>query len=162
MRTGPLFVPIYLVSAVLAYVAFTPEQTGHFERSAKEFRVMAFRDGKPVPTTLAALAKRDPTLRFLLPAAREVDVPGGDLHRATVTEKGADWQVVTYEFGNTISSTSRYRAFADRVEPISHRVTFHPGVLIMLVALTLPAWLAALLAAWAWRRLRTARAPSGS
>ena len=161
MRTGPLFVPIYLASVLLAYFALTPEQTGNFERSAKQFRVMAFRDGKPVPTTLAALAQRDPALRFLLPG-REVDLPGGDLHRAVVTEKGADWQLVTYEFGNTISSTSRYRAFADRVDPISHRVTFHPGLLVALLVLMLPAWLVAFLAAWAWRRLRRARAPSGS
>ena len=155
MRVTPLFVVIYLASAVLAYPALTPEETFGFERErlAKQFRVMAFRDGKPIPVTLAALSKPDPTLRFLL-SVNEVELPGGDLHKAVLVQKSGDWQLVEYRYANTVDSTSRYRAYADRVEPISHRVTLHPGLLIAYVLLAFPAWLAAFIVAWLWRRFR--------
>jgi hypothetical protein len=155
VRITPLFVVIYVASAVLAYPVLTPEETAGFERErlAKQFRVMAFRDGKPIPITLAALSKPDPTLRFLL-AGNEVQLPGGDLHQAVLIQKSGDWQLVEYRYANTVDSTSRYRAYADRIEPISHRVTLHPGLLIAFVLLALPVWLVAFVAAWVWRRYR--------
>jgi hypothetical protein len=157
MRVTPLFVVVYVASVALVYPALTPEETRDFGRWAKQFHVMAFRDGKPAAATLATSAQRDPALRFLLPQA-EVELHMGDLHKATVLDKGSDWQLVRYDYGNTISSVSVYRAFADRVEPVSFRVTFDPGLMIALVALALPAWLLAFIAAWAWRRFRTPKA----
>ncbi len=78
-----------------------------------------------------------------------------------LVQKSSDWQLVEYRYANTVDSTSRYRAYADRVEPISHRVTSHPGLLIAFVLLALPVWLASFVVAWLWRRYR-AKGPTES
>jgi hypothetical protein len=150
-RVWLLFVVIYAPLGALAYFASTPEQTGDFARIEKQFRVMAWTDGGAQPSTLAGMAKPDAGRSFLLPG-RTAEVPGGDLHRATVLESRADWQLIEYEYGNTVSSVSRYRAFRDRVEPLSHRVTFHPGVLVTLTIAAVLAWLLAATVNWLWAR----------
>ncbi|HKU46405.1 MAG TPA: hypothetical protein VJQ58_05940 [Burkholderiales bacterium] len=151
-RARLLFAAFYLPLAVLGYLASTPEETRDFTSVARHFHVMAMRDGKPLPATLATLPKGEPAITYLLPVA-VIEVPGGDLHRATVLESQPDRQLVRYDYGNTVDSVSRYRAFRDRVEPVSHRVEFHPGVLITLGVLLLPAWVLSYVANWLWRRI---------
>lgn len=151
-RSYVLFVLLYLPAAVLGYLALTPEETRDFKRVENQFRVMAFRDGKPVAMTLAGLAKRAPGVTFRLPAPA-VELPGGDTHKAIVLESQGDWQLVRYEYGNSFTSDSRYRAFADRVEPVSHRVTFHPGLLGAMLVLILLVGFAAHFIDRLWARL---------
>ena len=119
---------------------------------------MAFRDGKPQATTLAGASGQGPGITYLLPTD-VVEVPGGDEHRATVLERGGDWQLVRYEYANGISSTSRYRAFRDRIVPVAHRVTFHPGLMALEVLFAIPAWIASLAVNWLWTRLEEKKSP---
>jgi hypothetical protein len=42
-------------------------------------------------------------------------------------------------YDDTRTSTSVYRAYRDRVEPVSHRVTSHLGEPVLAVLLVLPA-----------------------
>ena len=141
-RRSALFWVLYLPLTVMGYYLLTPETRGDFTRVAKDFRVMAVRDGKPVGMTLSALAGGDASVTFLLPPGG-AELPDGDLHKATILEASEASQLIEYEYANTISSVSRYLAFRDRVEPISHRLTFHPALPIALVLLMLPAWIAA-------------------
>ena len=152
IRKNLLFVAFYLPLAGLVYFAATPEETRDFTQVAKQFRVMAMRDGKPVSMTLAEVSKPGPGVSFLLPR-RVVELPGGDLHKATVLESQPDRQLVQYDYGNSIDSISRYRAFRDRVEPVFHRVTAYPALVISLAVVLLPAWLLALAVNWLWGRM---------
>lgn len=152
----------YVVGFVWLYVASTPEITGSFsEGERRQFRVMAVKaaeqSARPeyVTMTLGQLGARGDDrsrMSFLLPG-KTTEIPGGDLHRATVLESHTDWQLIRYDYGNTHTSVSRYRAFRDRVEPVSYRVTFHPGLLIGAVVLLVPAWLAGLAAGWIAKRV---------
>jgi len=143
-RRSTVFWLLYLPVTVAGYHLLTPETSGDFTRVAKDFRVMAVRDGKPVGMTLSALAGRDASVTFLLPPGG-AELPDGDTHKAKILEAGGTSQLIEYEYSNTISSVSRYLAFRDRVEPVSYRLTFHPALPIALVVLMLPAWLAAFL-----------------
>lgn len=134
-----LFVVFLILGSLAAYALLTPEETRDFSRVQKEFRVLALRDGKPFGTTLATLPKG---ATYLLPGNRYELAP--DVHEVLVLEKTAAWQLVEYKFDNTVSTVSRYRAFRDRIEPVSHRMTFHPGLPLVFVLVIVPA--AALLA----------------
>ena len=153
-RRKALFIAFFVVGCFTAYPLLTPEETRNFSRVQKEFRVLAIRDGKPVATSLATLPK-DAT--FLLPTSIYELTP--DVHRVVVLENSTAWQLVQYEFDNTVSTVSRYRAFRDRIEPLSHRMTFHPGLVVAFVVLMLPAWLLAWVAGLLWNALSPPPAP---
>ena len=144
-RRKALFIAFFIPGCFAAYPLLTPEETRDFGRVQKEFRVLALRDGKPFATSLATLPK-DAT--YLLPAPVYELTP--DVHKVVVLESTAAWQLVQYEFDNTVSTISRYRAFRDRIEPVSHRMTFHPGLPVAFMLLMLPAWLLAFLASLWW------------
>lgn len=164
-----VFLVVYAASVAWMYVASTPEITGSFsEREERTFRVAAVKASgasgqrEYVVYTLARLRQPGVDLSqisFLLPE-KVVSIPGGDLHRATVLEDHTSWQLIQYDFGNTHSSISRYRAFKDRIEPISYRVTFHPGIVISGFLLLIPALIAAALANWIGRAIASRRASS--
>ena len=70
-----------------------------------------------------------------------MNVQNGDLHRVTVLESQPEWQLVEYHYGNNHDSISRYRAFKDRIEPVSYRITMHPGIFFSAIVLLMPAWI---------------------
>ena len=160
------FFVIYVASLAWMYVASTPEVTGNFsEREERGFRVAAVKASgasgqrEYVGYTLARLRQPGVDLSqvsFLLPE-KVVNIPGGDLHRATVLEDHSSWQLIEYDFGNTHSSLSRYRALKERVEPISYRVTFHPGIMIWAVILLVPALVVAAAMNWIWKAIARKR-----
>jgi hypothetical protein len=76
--------------------------------------------------------------RYLLPE-REITIDNGDIHRATVIEDHNDWQLIEFNYSNTYMATSIYRAYEDRVEPVSYRMTSSVGDAMMLMALTIVA-----------------------
>lgn len=156
------FLVVYAASVTWMYFASTPEITGNFsEREQQDFRVAAVKTGAAskspeyVSYTLAQLRKPSLDLSqvsFLLPE-KVVEIPGGDIHRATVLESHSSWQLVEYDYGNTHSSSSRYRAFKERIEPVSYRITFHPGIVIWAIVLLVPALVAAAAINWIWRSI---------
>lgn len=157
---------LYVVAAVGVYFAMTPESKGPFSEAEKRvFRIAAVlpaEQGKPprvVATSLerASSGKAGAGVTFLLPAG-PVDVQaGGDHHAVLVLERHPDWQLVQYEFQNTHSSVSRYRAYRDRVDPVSFRTTMHMGLGVAFVLLILPVALVAAVVNAIWRRAAARR-----
>ena len=73
------------------------------------------------------------TYRFLLP---EDSVAVGDGETfAEVLQDHGDWQLVAVSYWNTHSSKSTYRAYDDRVEPVSYQLTGNVMVMLVLIFL---------------------------
>jgi len=99
--------------------------------------------------TLETIQVRDaglPSLAYLLPQQR-VTIDVGDIHHATVIEDHDDWQLIEYDYSNTYMATSVYRAYTDRIEPVSYQMTSSVGDAIGFMAVTILALLLYLLAA---------------
>jgi hypothetical protein len=158
---------LYPVMVTLMYIASTPTSVGHLaEREERGFHVAAVRlkkspdEARFVGYTLQQLksGKVDPeSVSFLLPDGA-VDIRQADSHQVTVLERHADWQLVEYRHGNTHDTVSRYRAFRDRVEPVSYRITMHAGVVLWALLLLIPAGLLGALVNFALKILATRRA----
>lgn len=141
------YLVIYVVVVTAMYFASTPTTTKNFdERQERDFHVAAVNLAKSanyVSFFLALLkaGKKDlSSVSFLLPLGDiKMDVSGHDLHKVTVLERHPDWQLVEYHFGNSHSSTSRYRAFKDRIEPVSYRMTAHIGIFFNAIVALIPA-----------------------
>ena len=76
-------------------------------------------------------------LTFLLGQAR-LTINVGDIHTVERLESHGDSQLVAFHYANTHTSTSIYRAYADRIEPVSYRVTSGVGQVFMAGGLFLP------------------------
>ena len=77
-------------------------------------------------------------LTFLLPS-KSVTINVGNIHHAEVLEDHGDWQLVAFHYSNTRTSTSIYRAYKDRVEPVSYKLTSHVGQAFSAIILIIPA-----------------------
>lgn len=89
--------------------------------------------------TLQTVRERDselPSFRYLLPE-RNITINVGDIHHATVLEDHGDWQLVEFNYSNTYMATSVYRAYEDRVEPVSYQMTSSVGDVMMAMAVTI-------------------------
>lgn len=100
--------------------------------------------GRETLQRIEARSPNLPPLQFLLPQ-KEISIVHGDFHRAKVIEDHGDWQIIEFYYSNTHNSTSRYKAYADRIEPISYLVTFSIGHMMLLIILVVPIYLLALL-----------------
>ena len=67
-------------------------------------------------------------------------------------ESHPDWQLVKYRYTGTHFAESEYRAYQDRVEPVSTRIRDQPGVLLKAAALLIPALIVAAAVRGTWRR----------
>jgi len=152
------------LAVTVAYFAGTPEVTRDFtERQERDFHVAAARaahdSGKGGQVFFALSHLRSGKvdlegLSFLLPAGEiRIDVEGHDLHKVTVLERHADWQLIEYVYGNSHTSVSRYRAYKDRVEPVSYRVTMHFGLFVFAIVALIAALLASTLVNAVWNAL---------
>ncbi|MSQ53031.1 MAG: hypothetical protein EXR28_14215 [Betaproteobacteria bacterium] len=155
---------VYALALPVMYFAMTPEITGNFnEGQARGFRVAAVKQIKDANGAAATdyfaytllqiqSGKIDmASVSFLLPQnIVNVFPDSGDENSATVLERHLDWQLIEYRFGNSYSSTSRYRAFKDRVEPVSYRITMGIGLFFGAIFLLIPVWIvsAAINAIW--------------
>jgi len=127
-----IFVAIYGVSLVALYYASTPTETDDFTGSvARNFTVagvVAGDDAIEQPYRVYTLERLKfvelnlDDVSFLLPKPM-ITINVGDIHRAKILEDHGDWQLVQFDYSNTRTSTSIYRAYADRIEPVSYRLT---------------------------------------
>jgi hypothetical protein len=141
---------LYVAMVTIMYFAITPKVVGPIsEHEERDFHVAVVRldrnaDEPPFAGYTIRFLKSgevDPaSISFLLPEGN-IDIPGGDAHTVTVLERHADWQLIEYRYGNSHDSTSLYRAFKDRIEPVSYHITMHPGVFLWAVILVFPAHL---------------------
>jgi len=154
---------VYVVAVTAMYFASTPEVTGNFtERQERDFHVAAVslsKDGNDANIVALSLAQLKAgkvdlaSVSFLLPEGSiKVNIPS-DLHKVTVLERHADWQLVEYQYGNTHDSTSRYRAFKDRIEPVSYRITMDMGLFFSAIVLLIPASIVSALINVIWKRV---------
>jgi hypothetical protein len=158
---------VYAVALPVMYLAMTPKITGNFtENEARGFRIAAVKSMKDakdakgaeyIAYSLAQIQSGKVDLQavsFLLPQdVTNVYPDSGDTNEATVLERHSDWQLVEYRFGNSHSSTSQYRAFKDRIEPVSYRITMHMGLLFGAILLLVPAWIVAALVNAIWNAI---------
>jgi hypothetical protein len=153
------------------YLSSTREVTGSLdERQLRDFHVAALRAAKGpegpayVAYSLAQLraGKAEPApVSFLLPPGNiRIQAAGHDLHEVSVLERHPDWQLVEYRYGNTHNSTSRYRAYRDRVEPVSYRLTMDMGLVFSAIVLLVPSSIAAALINFIWTAIARRRHPS--
>lgn len=140
------FLLIYggLLVLIFALPFVVPAKTSFEGRTALEFTVAAMVNGPPVEVramSLQTLRERQAELdvvTFLLPQPSIV-INAGDVHRADVVEDHETWQLVEFYYSNTRTSTSIYRAYADRIEPLSYRVTSSVGQVISAMFALIPA-----------------------
>ena len=158
---------VYAVALPAMYFFMTPTVTGNFtEGHARGFRVAAARqieDAKGVKSvgyisySLAQVQSGDidlTSVSFLLPQeVTNIHPDSGDMNEATVLERHPDWQLIEYRFGNTHNSTSLYRAFKDRIEPLSYRMTMHFGLFVGAIVLLIPVWIVSALINAIWNAI---------
>jgi hypothetical protein len=164
------FLVVYVAMVGVMYAVSTPEIAGSSltEREERYFFVVvdqlkpANANERYQAASLRWLksSKPDPTtVNFLLPegAIEIYQGEGHDLHSATVLERHPEWQLVEYKYANTHSSVSRYRAYRDRVEPVSFRYGFGVAHAFSGVILVIPALIVAALVNLVWNIIARAR-----
>lgn len=144
-----IFIVIYGISLIAMYVATTPTETTDFSGAiAWDFTVAGIVTGEVTnnrPYRVLTLQRLNTgnadlsNITFLLPQPT-ITINVGDIHRAEVLEFHDDWQLVAFRYSNTRTSTAIYRAYADRVEPVSYRVTSSPDHLLYVTLLLIPAF----------------------
>lgn len=152
-RVGCLMpLALYVVAIAIMYViTVPPEVTSNFTgRNARIFSVaIADRSDGVVQyrrVSFEAIMERDndmPALDYALPEGKVI-ISEGDIHSATVIENHGDWQLIEFNYSNSYTATSIYRAFPDRVEPVSFQITSSVGqafmAIPMIVLVYLLAW----------------------
>lgn len=148
-RSGCMtFIVIYGLSLIVSYFVTTPKQTEDFTgRTAREFSVAGVvTNNSDEGTSYRVLnleylnsGKLDiADLTFLLPQ-KSITIHIGDIHNAEILEDNGEWQLVAFYYSNTRTSTSIYRAYEDRIEPVSYRLTSSAGQLLLAVFFLVPA-----------------------
>ncbi len=155
-RTGCLIpLGLYLAVLVIGFFATRPPLiTDDFSGDvARRFSVATVREtdaGFEYGTVrLETVLERHPELPsfgYVLPEQR-ITIDVGDIHHAVVEEDHGDWQLIEFNYSNNYRATSIYRAYADRVEPISYQMTSSVGDVFLVMLVTGVAILLYLLAA---------------
>ena len=152
-QTKPSGCLIFIVAYVLCLIGmyFTtlpPEETKDFTgRVAKEFSVVGIEEMSSLQSreymvfSLESLqsGKIDLSdITFLLPE-KAITIDVGDIHYAEIIENHGEWQLAAFNYSNTRTSTSTYRAYADRIEPVSYKLKSHVGQAFLAIILVIPA-----------------------
>ena len=165
-RTGCLLpLALYIAAATAMYfVTRPPAVTSNFEgQAARTFSVAVVtekQDGiEYARTTLETINTRSPELpqeRYLLPEP-EVRMNSKYSYVVKVLEDHGDWQLIEFDYANTYNSTSIYKAYPGRVEPVYFRVNSHVGQVMLALPLALVVYVLAVLIAFIrnWRARRT-------
>lgn len=162
------FIVVYGLCLMFLYIASTQKETEDFTgRTAHEFSVAAVGRSSPkaegdyrvVNLERLNAGNIDLTdITFLLPQ-KSITINVGDIHRAEILEEHRAWQLIAFYYSNTRTSTSIYRAYQDRIEPISYRVTSSVGQFFGAITLLVPALVLSILisAILNWRAKRMTR-----
>lgn len=158
---GLIFTALYLPLMLLAWLLMRqPPVTGEFpEKVARRFNVVQVTGNTQRATHRSislwslrdgAAAGSDVRYRLQVP---ELELHEGDVSRVRVVEDHGQWQLIEYYYANTHSSISVYRAWEDRVQPVSYQMTSHVGLGFAAVTLFFGAGIAAVLIGSVWRWL---------
>jgi hypothetical protein len=164
---------IYVMAVVTMYhLSKTPEVTERFtEAQERDFHVAAVKltkdvsDDKYIGLSLAYIkaGRIDlSSVTFLLPEGEiKVTIPGSDVNNVTVLERHPEWQLIQYYYGNSHDSISRYRAFKDRIEPVSYQPVMNIGLAFGAIVLVGPALLVSFLINGIWNRVARRKRTAG-
>jgi hypothetical protein len=164
-RTGCLLpLALYVAAATAMYFVTRPAAvTSDFDgQAAGTFSVavvIEVQDGyEYVRTTLETISSRHPELppqRYLLPEP-EIRMDYENFYVAKVLENHEDWQLIEFNYSNTYHSTSIYKAYPDRVEPVYFRINSHVGQAMLALPLAVAIYLFAVLITFTrnWRARR--------
>ena len=164
-RVGCLLPLLFYVLLLVPgyYLALPAPVTEDFTgRNAHLFYIAATTgEGKYSTYSLEDLRSEDASeraLTFLL-NADQITIEQGDIHHASVLEQHDDWQLVKFNYSNSHTSSSVYRAYTDRVEPVRYQMTSNVGHAMLMLALVIPAYLFAALYNFVrnWRENRRAK-----
>ena len=144
-----IFIVVYLLCLIgMYFTTIQPEETEDFTgRVAREFSIAGFVKTKSPQNreyrvfNLEALNSGNINLSnitFLLPE-KAITIDVGDIHRAEILEDHGEWQLVAFNYSNTRTSTSTYRAYNDRIEPVAYKLTSHVGQVFSAIILIVPA-----------------------
>ena len=157
---------MWLVAVVIMFFVTrsAPVTTEFDERTARLFSIaVAEKTDKGIQykrTSLAIVQGRDPALPpvdYRLPET-QITIDEGDVHYVTVLEDHGEWQLIRFLYNNTYMGESIYRAYADRVEPVSFHMTSHIGQAMMAMFLVVPVYIAA----WLITFIRNRRAAASA
>jgi hypothetical protein len=164
-----VFIVVYLLCLIGNYFAtISPEETKDFTgRIAREFSIAVFakvnspQNPEYKVFNLEALRSGNVDLSditFLLPE-KAITINVGDIHHAEILEDHGEWQLVAFHYTNTRTSTSKYRAYNDRIEPVSYKLTSHVGQAFSAIVLLIPALILSMIitAILNWRAKRAIR-----
>jgi len=155
---------LYVAVLVIGFYATRPPlitENLYGERTLTRFSIATVVDGENgyeygrwTLRTVSEIGTGSPPRRFLLPEP-EITIYVGDIHHARIIEDHDDWQLIEFNYSNTYHSTSIYRAFADRIEPVSYQV--NSSVTDALIAMLFTAFSVALyllvaLVNFVWKR----------
>ena len=109
-------------------------------------------------TTLETINSRHPELppeRYLLPVP-EIRMSYENFYVVKVLEDHGDWQLIEFNYSNTYDSTSIYKAYTGRVEPVYFQINSHVGQVMLAVPLALVIYVLAVLITFIrnWRARR--------
>ncbi len=135
-RTGCL-IPLGIYIAVLVIGFFTtrpaPITDDFADRASRKFSIATVRESADGfeygRQTLEGYLERDPerlAFSYLLPEAK-ITIQVGDIHQAAIIEDHGDWQLIEFNYSNTYMATSIYRAYTDRIEPVSYQLNSSVG-----------------------------------
>jgi hypothetical protein len=164
-----IFIVVYLLCLIGMYFTTNqPEETKDFTgRVAREFSIAGIiktdspQSRKYKVFSLEALnsGKIDLSdITFLLPE-KAITIDVGDIHHATILEDHVEWQLVAFNYSNTRTSTSTYRAYKDRIEPVAYKLTSQAGQAFAAIILVVPALILSMIirAVLNWRAKRVIR-----
>lgn len=142
------FIIIYCLFLTVMYLTSTPTLTTNFSgRTAHEFSVAGVArnylsdEDRYRIFNLERLNSGNIdviNITYLLPET-PITIYVGDIHKAEILEDHGEWQLVAFHYSNTRTSTSVYRAFDDRIEPVSYALTSSVGHVFGAMVLFLPA-----------------------
>jgi len=142
-------IPLGLYGAVMVigfFVTRPPLITEDFsENVARSFSIAIVEESTDGAVygrrTLETVLERGAELRpyrYLLPE-RQITINNGDIHHATVLDDNGESQLIEFNYANTYMATSVYRAYEDRIEPVSYQMTSSVGDVMMAMAFTVVA-----------------------
>ncbi|MFC1815547.1 hypothetical protein ACFL0M_06275 [Thermodesulfobacteriota bacterium] len=164
-----IFIVIYLLCLIGMYFATTQsEETKDITgRVAKEFSIAGFvktqspQNPEYKVFSLETLRSGNVDLSnitFLLPE-KAITINVGDIHHVKILEDHGEWQLVAFNYSNTRTSTSTYRAYNDRIEPVAYKLTSFVGQVFSAIILVIPALILSMIvkAVLNWRAKRAIR-----
>ena len=155
-----LALAIYIPAVIIGYFLTLPDEvTDDFEgRNARLFAVatVLIDDGEVTYGSTSLEEVRElpagmPLAEFMLPEPH-VKISTHDIHNVYVLEDHGDWQLIEFNYANSHTSRSVYRAYSDHVEPVSFRITSHAGQAMLALALIIPTYVVAWLITYVRRR----------